>query len=30
VAAEDIGGSAPLWADLFHALVNLEEFVHVD
>ena len=30
VAAEDIGGNAPLWADLFHALVNLEEFVHVD
>jgi cytochrome c553 len=30
VAAKDIGGSAPLWADLFHAIVNLEEFVHVD
>ena len=27
---EAIGGSAPLWADLFHALVNLEEFIHVD
>jgi hypothetical protein len=25
-----IPGSVPLWAGVFHGLVNLEEFIHVD
>jgi hypothetical protein len=28
--AEAAAGSVPLWAGVFHGLVNLEEFIHVD
>jgi hypothetical protein len=30
VPAAGILGSVPLWAGVFHGLVNLEEFIHVD
>jgi hypothetical protein len=30
VAPADVAGSVPLWAGVFHGLVNLEEFIHVD
>jgi hypothetical protein len=30
VPPADIPGSVPLWAGVFHGLVNLEEFIHVD
>jgi cytochrome c553 len=30
IAAADVAGHVPLWADFVHATYNLEEFIHVD
>ena len=30
VPQADVAGSVALWAGVFHGLVNLEEFIHVD
>jgi hypothetical protein len=30
IGAENVAAHAPLWADVVHALVNTEEFIHVD
>ena len=30
ISPADRSGSVPLWADVCHALMNLEEFIHVD
>jgi len=30
ISAERVAAHAPLWADVVHALLNTEEFIHVD